>query len=210
MDTLQQQALSVVFFPEKNMDNNLLFHLLDFLRKHEAGNIQFNNTFPLGIPAPFPLISAKVDPWQIIVNGQRIDFSCQKVESFGTKMALIYEIFKDCFNNKIKRLGLVAQFKCGNITLSRFLNPTLLNTGQDFSLNSLTYVNKLNAKDVFLFDNIQILKNNSQEFPYVCVRDLNTGLLPAYLDEEYLGKVIKISMEKFSLNSIREELYGKQ
>ena len=210
METLQDQALSVVFFPEKNIDNELLFNLLDFLREHEAGNIQFNNTFPLGIPAPFPLISAKVDPWQIIVNGQRIDFSCQKVESFGTKMALIYEIFKDCFNNKIKRLGLVAQFKCRNITLSRFLNPTLLNAGQDFSLNSLAYVNKLNAKDVFLFDNIQILKNNSQEFPYICVRDLNTGLLPDYLDEEYLGKVIKISMEKFSLNSVREELYGKQ
>ena len=210
MDILQHQALSVVFFPEKNIDNELLFNLLDFLREHEAGNIQFNNTFPLGVPTPFPLISAKVDPWQIAVNGQRIDFSCNELESLGKKMSLIYDIFKACFQNKLKRLGLVAQFVCSNITLSRFLSAALLKPEESFSLNSIAYVNKLNENGVSLYDNIQILKNNSQEFPYVCVRDLNTGVLPTYLDEEHLDKLINIALGKFSLNSIREELYGKR
>mgnify|MGYP004504602137 CR=1 FL=1 len=209
MDLLQNQALSVVFFPEKNVNHETLFSLFDFFRKKAAGNIQFNNTFPLGVPAPFPLISANIGGWQITVNGQRIDFLCNNMECFSLdkQKSFILAIFDSCFLNKINRLGLVSQFKCKDITLSRFLNP---NWVKNRELNSLAYVNRINENDISLYDNIQILKNNNLEFPYICVRDLNTGKLPSCFDRGYLEKAIQIANEKFSLKSIGEELYGER
>lgn len=188
-----------------------MFALFDFFRKRSAGNIQFNNTFPLGVPAPFPLISANVGGWQITVNGLRIDFLCNKPECFdlAKQQDFILEIFESCFVDKINRLGLVAQFKCKNIPLTRYLTQNLAGK-KDFYLNSLAYVNKIDENGIPLFDNIQILKNNNQDFPYICVRDLNTGMLPKCFDKDYLNKVIQIAIEKFSLYSVNEELYGKQ
>lgn len=209
MESLQYQALSIVFFPQKNIDQATVFALFDFLRDRHAGNIQFNNTFPLGVPAPFPLISANVGGWQITVNGRRIDFLCNKPEvlALAKQKQIILEIFESCLVDKINRLGLVAQFKCGDIPLNLFLSSNLT-APKGFSLNSLAYVNKIDGNEISLYDNIQIVRNNSQDFPYVCVRDLNTGTLAECFKKDYLDKAIQIATDKFSLDSIREKLYG--
>lgn len=209
MDTVQYQALSVVFFPQGNIDNKTLYSLLDFLRGHKVTNIKFNNTFPLSVPAPFPLMSANVGLWQMVVNGQRVDFSCTSLNACSKEMyTLISEIFESCFTDKINRLGLVAQFKCfkDSVQLKNKFLASSLASQEDLTLNSLAYVKRL----ANVYDNIQILKSNEPEVSYICVRDLNTGILPQKLDKCRLNELIAFAVEKFSLESISGILYGEK
>lgn len=213
MGTVHFRALSVVLFPAANIDNDTLLSLFDFLRKIKAGNIKFNNAFPLGMPTPFPLLSANIGTWDISVNTKRIDFLYKNstnppVETYK----IICDIFHECLTKKINKVGFVVQYQYNNESLPKvnkhFLSSCLVASYQDLVLNSLAYVHKMKHEDSCSefpcpYDNIQIVKNNNLEQSYICVRDLNTGTLSDMLSTENMDRLVKLSVKSFSEEAIK-------
>lgn len=228
MNEIFLTKLQVVFFLQNSIpvDSALDFALI-LKDKFKAGKIQINSTFsvPLGIPAPFPLLSAHLpDNWQITVNANRID--CVKnilqpgVDIAGEKYQLLERVYSELLTSfAITRMGSVAQFQDISKNAASKLKVHLLskNFSDTNDINSIAFVKTREENEITFYDNFQIARETmlrpnlnivQSERILKIVRDLNTGGYVDHFDLEILKNFFAVSKNLFSINSITEELYG--
>ncbi len=228
MNDIFLTKLQVVFFLQNpiSVDSALDFALI-LKDKFKAGKIQINSTFsvPPGIPAPFPLLSAKLpDNWQITVNANRID--CVKnilqpgVDIAEEKYQLLERVYSELLTGfAINRMGSVAQFQDISKNAASKLKVHLLN--KNFSdtndIISIAFVKIREENEITFYDNFQIARETmlrpnlnivQPERILKIVRDLNTGGYVNSFSPEILKEFFAVSKNLFSINSITEELYG--